>query len=201
MKKPISYFLGEGVLIVFSILLALGVNEWRLRSGEAGEERKAIADIKSELMENHNLLEDIPGYHREVSDALMKEITGLAPNDPRTPIEIFSGLDVLRSTVLIDQLPQNVTWQVAKDRGIVGRFDYETAKALARTYDHQQAGVMLLYEDIAELLIRSEMFIPENQGPTLMPLAAAFSELASREQLLVKMQRQNIDALGGAGGR
>ncbi len=201
MKKPISYFLGEGVLIVFSILLALGVNEWRVRSGEAAEERKAIADIKSELIENHELLAGIPDYHRDVSEALMKEIASLGSDDPRSPIEIFTGLDVLRRTIIIEELPQNVTWQISKDRGIVGRFDYETAKMLARTYDHQQAGVIVIFEDIAEMLIRSEMFVPENQGPTLRPLAAAFSELASREQFLVKMQQQNIDALGGAGDR
>ncbi|WP_428407935.1 hypothetical protein [Hyphococcus sp.] len=197
MKKPISYFLGEGLLIVFSILLALGVNEWRVRAGEAAEERKAMADIRAELIENRDLLEDIPAYHRDLSEALSEEIDSLGPDDPRTPMEIFTGLDVLRSTIIIERLPQSVTWQVSKDRGVVGRFDYETAKALSRTYDHQQAGVMVIYETVAEMLIQPEMYIPENQGPTLRPLAAAFGELASREQLLVKMQKDNIEALGG----
>lgn len=197
MKKPISYFLGEGLLIVFSILLALGVNEWRVRSGEAADERKAIADISAELMENRELLEGIPVYHSDVSKALSAAIQDVPPDDPRTPMEIFSELDVLRASIIIDRLPQNVSWQLAKDRGIVGRFDYSTAKALATTYDHQQAGVFDLYERVSELMIRPEMFVAENQGPTLQPLAVAFSELASREQLLVKMQDKNIAALNG----
>ncbi|MAW80064.1 MAG: hypothetical protein CMI63_07480 [Parvularcula sp.] len=199
MKKPISYFLGEGLLIVFSILLALGVNEWRVRSGEAADERKAIADISAELIENRELLEGIPAYHRDVSTALSAAIEDVAPDDPRTPMEIFSELDVLRGSIIIDRLPQSVSWQLAKDRGIVGRFDYATAKALATTYDHQQASVFDLYERVSELMIRPEMFVAENQAPTLQPLAVAFSELASREQLLVKMQDKNIAALNGDG--
>ena len=56
-----------------------------------------------------------------------------------------------------------------------------------------------LYERVSELMIRPEMFVAENQAPTLQPLAVAFSELASREQLLVKMQDKNIAALNGDG--
>ena len=105
MKKPISYFLGEGVLIVFSILLALGVNEWRVHTGEVAEEKKAVADIVAELDENRALFDGIPDYHRAIGQSLMEQINSLEDEDTRTPMEIFKATEGLRPNVIIRRLP------------------------------------------------------------------------------------------------
>ncbi|MEQ8934382.1 MAG: hypothetical protein RIE56_01150 [Amphiplicatus sp.] len=196
MKKPVGYFLGEGVLIVFSILLALGVNEWRVRAGEAAEERKATADIAAELTENRALLDGLPDYHREIGQALSAVAGGLDPDEARTPMEIFSNLDMLQRSVIISRLPQNVAWQIAKDRGVTARFDYETAKALALVYN-QQENVVSTYDKLSDLLIRPEMFAARDQTSTLAPLGAAFSELAARELALINLLNESAVRLNG----
>ncbi len=196
MKKPISYFLGEGVLIVFSILLALGVNEWRVRSGEHAEEKKAVADIAEELRENKALLDDIPGYHRSIGQSLFETVGTLEEGDTRTPLDIFLSTEGLRSTIIIQRWPQDVSWQVAKDRGVVGRFDYDTAKMLSITYDSQLKSVLSLFDKISELLSRPEMFSARDQGSVLSPLAATFLELAAREEMLLDLMDKTVSDLG-----
>lgn len=198
MKKPISYFLGEGVLIVFSILLALGVNEWRVRASAAADERAAAANILTELTENREILDGIPEYHKEIGDALfqlVEELQREGVEETRTPVEIFSSLEMLRPSIIISRFPQDVSWQLAKERGVASRFDYETARALSLTYEGQRDGVAVLYGDIADLLSSSEMFIAKDQAAALAPLAASFSEAASREQLLVHLLDRNIELM------
>ncbi len=198
MKKPISYFIGEGVLIVFSILLALGVNEWRVRASAEADERTAAANILAELSENRSLLDGVPEYHREIGQALFQLLETLqheGVEERRTPIEIFTSLEMLHESIIISRFPQDVSWQIAKERGVVSRFDYETAKALSMTYEGQREGVVVLYGEIANLLSRSEMFIAKDQAAALAPLAATFSEAASREELLVYLLDRNIDLM------
>lgn len=192
MKKPISYFLGEGVLIVFSILLALGVNEWRVRSGEHAEEKKAIADIVEELQENKALFDGLPDYHRSIGQSLLGKINTLEDEDTRTPVEIFRATEGLRANVIIRRLPQDVSWSVAKDRGVVGRFDYDTAKSLSITYDNQLDSVTDLFDNLSGLLAQPSMFETSGQRSALAPLATTFLELAAREEMLLILIDKSI---------
>lgn len=198
MNKPISYFLGEGLLIVFSILLALGVNEWRIRSGEAAETRRAIGSIYAELADNLSLLDDLPEYHGAVVKALREEIAVIKASngaDARTPMDVFSGIEILRPTFLITRMPQNVSWELARQRGAAARFDYELAKRLSVIYDVQDDGVVILYNEIAVAMSRPEMFSSEKQDVALSSLASLMSELASREETLVYLLKQNDEAM------
>ncbi|GEM_PF-1900154 len=198
MNKPWHYFLGEGFLIVFSILLALGVNEWRQRSGQYAEEQKAVADIAVELLENQKLLEGVPDYHRAVAADLNKAVRALSnpeAEETRTPIEIFMGLESLQPTVIIKQGPQDVSWQTAKDRGVVARFEYDTAKTLSLTYDALLPGINDLYEEISRSLIRYEMYKAEDQAAALGPLVALFFELSARESVLISQLDKSLAEL------
>ena len=198
MNKPISYFIGEGLLIVFSILMALGVNEWRVRNGQHAEEHKAVADIAAELVENRALLDGLPDYHRSVGNALnqlAQDLGSAETADPRTPIELFMSLDNLRPSVIIQQPPQDVSWQTAKDRGVAARFDYETAKTLSLAYDSQMSSVNDVYEEVNRSLIRPDMYKAQDQDAALGPLIALFYEMSAREVGLMERIDQSLAAL------
>lgn len=198
MDRSVGYFARESALIVFSILAALGVNEWRMRAAASADERQAYAAVHAELADNLELLDGLPQYHAEVAAALRAKITDFAANPPAegaTPMDVFTSLEILHPAIIIDRLPQDVSWELAKSRGAAARFDYETARALSIIYDGQQDGVLPLIDDIAALLARPEMFLARDHAAALAPIAAQFAELASREETLVAYLEKEIAAM------
>ena len=197
MKKPIGYFLGEGALIVFSILLALGLNGWREWAGEKAEERQAIASIYAEISDNLELLSDLPEYHHSLAEELQAAIAAFeadGPDENRTPMEIFISTESLhRDSMVISRGPQGVAWELAKQRGVASRFDYELAKRLSLVYSAQDAGLVPLYDKAFELLASPAMFSSKDQAAALWPMVILFSEMAARERTVVA-QLENIQA-------
>jgi len=195
MDKSAGYFARESALIVFSILVALGVNEWRTRAGANAEKREAYAAVYAELVDNLEILEGMPAYHQSVAEALTAAIDRLDENAAATPIEVFSGLEGLRPAIIIDRHPQYVSWELAKQRGAAARFDYETARSLSIIYDSQTNSVLPLFSKIADLLARPEMYVANNQTASLSPIAGQFAELASREYTLVFYLKRQIETM------
>lgn len=198
MDKSVGYFARESGLIIFSILAALGVNEWRMRATADAERQEAFAAVYAELNDNLAILESLPAYHAEVAAALRSKIDAvevLADAAKPTPMDAFISIDSLRPAIITDRVPQDVSWELAKQRGAAARFDYETARNLSVIYDAQRNSVIPLIGDIAALLSRPEMYVPRDHAAALMPIAAQFAELSSREEALVANLRKQIDAM------
>lgn len=198
MNKSVGYFARESALIIFSILAALGVNEWRMRAAAEAEERTARATVLEELSGNLALLEEMPGYHRDIAKALfhsMSEAQAPGAAETRTPMQIFTAIEFLRPATVIEQMPQGVAWDLAKQRGAAARFEYDEARKLSLIYDSQQTSVLELYRDAFDLMVRPEMFIARDQGATLAPLVALFEEMSAREETLVQLLRDETQAL------
>ncbi len=198
MQKSVGYLARESALIVFSILVALGVNEWRVRAAAEAEEREAYAAVYAELTENLALLEDMPAYHGDIAKSLFQSMTAAqAPGaaETRTPMQIFTAIEFLQPATVIEQMPQGVAWDLAKQRGAAARFDYDIARRLSLIYDSQQASVIQLYRTAFDLLVRPEMFVARDQGATLAPLVALFEELSAREETLVQFLRAETEAM------
>ncbi|NNE40324.1 MAG: hypothetical protein HKN14_05330 [Marinicaulis sp.] len=198
MKKNTRYFLSEGALIVFSILLALGANEWRQRAAAETKERKAAAAIHAELSANLALFEDLPEYHGDIAAALREEIAAIRASDApdnRAPIDIFMRIETLRPTIIMKQFPEDVAWDLARQRGVAARFDYDLASGLSRAYSSQRDGVVPIIINISEIMNAPAMIEPGNQASALWPLASLFSELAAREITLISYYEQQLTAL------
>lgn len=198
MSKPLGYVARESALIIFSILAALGVNEWRMRAAAEAEEREAYAAVYAELSENLKILEGLPAYHGSIAKALYESMEAAsAPGaaETRTPMRIFTSIEFLRPATVIEQMPQSVAWDLAKQRGAAARFDYDAARRLSLIYDTQQASVIELYRDAFDVLVRPEMFLARDQGATLAPLVALFEELAAREVTMVDLLKKEIAAM------
>jgi len=166
MNKPIGYFLSEGLLIVFSIMLALGANEWRINASDARNLKKAVTDLSVEISENLDLLEGLPEYHRLIGQGLRQSAEGLRASDAdhsKTPVELIMELDGLRPTLLgYSGHLQSVSWKIAKNRNIVAQLDYETAKALSATYDEQLVAINSMMRKIGDEFSNIEMYEAQN---------------------------------------
>lgn len=198
MSKPLGYVARESALIIFSILAALGVNEWRMRWAAEEDEREAYAAVYAELSDNLEILEGLPAYHAGIARALrarVEEIAQAGAPDGATPADVFFAMEELRPAIITDRIPQDVSWELAKQRGAAARFDYATARDLSMIYDGQRNGVIVLISDIADLLARPEMYVPDNFTASLSPIAAQFAELSSREETLVYRLEKQVKAM------
>lgn len=189
MNKPVSYFLGEGALIVFSILLALGVNEWRIKATDARNLNTAVTDLTFEITENIALFEGIPNYHRLIAKdlaATAQRIRNGEEDSTKTPLELFIGQENLRDIALGLEGPvQSISWQTSKDRNITAQLDYQTAKMLSAVYDQRLPSVEGLIAQITAMIGRTDMHKAEDQAAALLALSAVLTELAAREETLV----------------
>ncbi len=199
MKKSASYFLGESLLIIFSILLALSGNEWRERYNEGQALKSSVSDLSIEIRDNLALLEGIPDYHRMIAHSLRQSIEAMEENGDsasKMPIELLMAQENLRPTMLgFSTSLQSGSWQMAKDRGIVERLDYDTAKLLFVTYDQQLSSVNEQMFELADRFTEPEMYSRRDQEAILAALSATFMELASREENLIYLLEKNLERL------
>lgn len=131
-REWLPKILVESALIVFSILLALGVNQWK---GSVENRRLAVDSLhgfEREILRNRERLEgDIP-YHlglRSVLTGLESSGTVATPADFRSSL----GIDGFRPSPLLD-----TAWKTALATGALTHMDYETVAALSLTYGMQE---------------------------------------------------------------
>ena len=87
--KYFKYAIGEIVLVVIGILIALQINNWNQQQNINSEEQKILQSLRSELEENIVKLDSIYTYHI-VRDSILNRLIDL---DPR--LESFDSQDSL----------------------------------------------------------------------------------------------------------
>ncbi|MCZ6828916.1 MAG: hypothetical protein O7F73_04910 [Gammaproteobacteria bacterium] len=119
----------ESVLIVVSILLALGLDEWQEDQEIQEMIDRSIINFSHELARNKSRVEDISAYHQGVWKILEKR-----SNQPNTAsiVEFRNIMDAMQPVVLT-----NSAWQTAVATGVLGRMDFELVSALTLTYNTQ----------------------------------------------------------------
>jgi len=122
----------ESFAVVFSILLALSLDQWVEDQEHRQLAVKSLASFERELDQNRARLEDVAPFHRGLRDVLAKmdssgEIRSMAE------MRAVVGFEPLRPPFLTD-----VAWQTAVATGALTYMDFETVSALSLTYSLQQ---------------------------------------------------------------
>lgn len=128
-ESPIRKILIESALIVFSILLALAVNEWADSRKQAALAERAVHAIREEITGNAQRIRDVRAYHQ----ALMNESKRAdslhvvhSYADFRRAAPSWSGF---RNPEL-----DATAWQSAITLGVVQNIGFDTVRALSRLY-------------------------------------------------------------------
>ncbi len=200
MKRSIIDFFGQSLLIVFSILFALAANEWRMRASQATALNDAVIDLSAEIADNLDILAGVADYQR----TLAKSITEAADGDitGETPIAIMKPVfgEVMReherrSALGTSRPLQMVSWLTAKDRDVVARMDYDTAKKLAIVYESYAPIVTKNYLHMANQFSSSQMYVERDQKAMILQTASYLSESAARTDSLEHFLKQAQEAL------
>lgn len=104
----------EAMLVVLSVLLALGLNSWRQRRSHEALARQALAAVRGEIEANREQINRRLTYHRALLDTLR------ADPDHRV---------VLRPALI-----QTDAWESAQATGAAAYVDFPTAVAVGRLY-------------------------------------------------------------------
>jgi hypothetical protein len=120
----------ESLLIVFSILLALGVRAWQDSREVKQLISRSMASFQEEITRNQNRIEALYQYHMGLQKVLA-EMSAHAGSESKQDID--NVLDSLQSAVLLTS-----AWDTALATGALGEMDYNKVFVLSLTYSYQQ---------------------------------------------------------------
>lgn len=190
-------YLGDGLLIVFSVLFALFIN--KLAEDRETNQRKKIAleSIKKELQRNSKIVLGWKEDHAKISNRLQAIITG--QNDSLKDALIkndYLNLGMLtENKSLIESFLSNTSWESAKASGIVAEFDFETTQRLTAVYGLQQELGDETIRGILDLYFSRDSHKMEELELTLNQFMLRFYELVGQESLMEQLYNDAISAV------
>ena len=197
-KKNMDFkkYLGEGLLIVFSVLFALFINKTYEDAKTNSKKNNAVKQIKTELIDNQKILHDWITDHNAILDNLDSLIGSkndsiqiLAEKKGYLPIQIIFNNKNLINTPL-----SNSAWSSAQSIGIISEFDFKTLQNISQTYELQQLIMETSIEIIAERLFLKSYDIENIQG-LLIELRMRFKNLVGQENSLNYFYKKTIEIL------
>ena len=129
-------YMGESVMIIFSVLLALAVTEFINKLHEGENTRSMLKNIIVELNHNKKAIQEMQVYNLQVlkridSALLNKDLQAqLVSNDE------FHLKEIAPQGVLYRYLDKEA-WTVAKNDNIMSKIDIESVSILTKIYEDQ----------------------------------------------------------------
>jgi hypothetical protein len=147
----------ESLLIVMSILVALGLDEWRDDRQDAENIEHALANFVSEIQQNRARVEDAAPFNLGLRHVLNRRQEVRAIESVATFVNIFESYNpvVLQSTA----------WETAIATGALAKMDYNLVSALSLTYSLQNR-----YQQVSRNGM-AQMTSPQNLSEEKLDLA------------------------------
>src|SRR4051812_7989916 len=132
-------YLGESLLIIFSVILALGLTEVINNINEERRIKEVLHQLREELIENKKAEEIQLAYHQQV----LKNIDSALHNPSFAQKVIKANGELNLSGTLaphgvLRRDLNDVAWQVAKQNNIFSKIDLSTYSLLTDIYANQQ---------------------------------------------------------------
>ena len=139
MKKYLAYALGEIVLVIVGILVALQINNWNESRKEKQQQNAILSSIKTELETNLMLLEEaherrksffrsLDSLTNQVPDSRKQKLYSEIPNNERLPHWTGAAPITLNGSM----------FEAAKYSDALAKIDVEVLQSLSNTYNKQQ---------------------------------------------------------------
>ena len=177
----------ESVLIVFSVLVALAVDQWSADRERRKRAAVALESIRAEVETNLGNAERARDNHRAMRDSLGHYLAVRKP----PPSRIYLG-GIFKPAVVYA-----VAWESARETGTTNDLPYELVLRLAEVYGQQAR-----YRALGDALAQDLMMQVRREGvePVLRDRSAAFMSLqedfANRENVLAEEYRALLGRLG-----
>ena len=165
-RRGIKEYIGESLLIVFSVLLALFLTELFTKMHDRQLTREILEGLKEEISENYRSEKEQYAYHLQI----VRSIDSALKNPILEKQIIVNGviqLDrIIPNGILLHDL-NDIAWQVAKQNNIISKIDLQTYGLLADIYSNQER-IKNTEPEIARVLLSRESRSAENNRITLI---------------------------------
>jgi hypothetical protein len=187
-------YLGESLLIIFSVALALGLTEYFTTLHEKQQTKEILHQLKEELVVNKNFAILQYKYHQQIFrniDSAKKDAAygrKFLENG-----EIHFSVIAPKGALLRDL--NDVAWQAAKQNNVVSKIDLATYSLLTDIYNNQDR-IGKLEDGLGKIILTYESRRPENLQLTLTLIHDAYyAWVVERTPNLINLYQQAIDKL------
>ncbi len=189
-------YMGECLLIVFSVILALVVTEFINNLDDKRRTSEIMRELKNELIENKKMEQEQYAYHLQV----LKNIdSALVHSQFAKKFINDSGEIDLSHTIAPEGVMRHdlndVAWQIARQNNILSKIDISTYSLLNNIYNNQ-ARITNSEDKIAQILLSFESRKPENLRTTLILVKDSYHGWdVDRAPGLIKQYQEAINIL------
>jgi len=187
-------YLGESMLIIFSVALALVVTEYFNGLHEKQQTKEVIEQLKEELTNNKKA--EVLQYAYQLQ--VLNNIDAALNNPALAKKFIDTGamhLETIAPAGIKYRDLNDVAWQAAKQHNIVAKIDLDTYSQLTYIYENQHL-INNAEQEIAKVLVSWESRKPENLRTTLLLVKDNYHGWAvDRAPGLLQLYQQAIDKL------
>ena len=176
---------GESLLIVFSVVLALFLNECRASVKDRGLRQVALANVRAEMENNLAVLREWHPYHREVLDNFRD---ALAADTTHDDLLTENGVILwpLIPRGIVQSLLSSTAWDTLEASPIVTDIDFEALMSISEVYTLQAAGVETTVRTLTRELASRETMDPDMLNQTLVVFSRHMQELTAQEEFLIQ---------------
>lgn len=183
-KIPWVQLLIEAVLVVFSVLLALGMKSCHDTRAQEELAQQALQNFKREILENQSEITSVFGYHKNMLDSLRGE-------NPPTSLSLNSP-DL-----------QNNAWEAAQSTGAISYIDFsivEIVSKIEETQSEYQDFLRATLETILDYNFQSGLN-PDRVSHGLRSIVTGIVNYESKLLSLYDEALKRIETGGISGGR
>lgn len=161
-------YLGESLLIIFSVLLALILSEYINNLHEKETTRSIMKSIVAELKQNKTSLQEMNQYNLQVLNNIDSVIVNKKLQQQLVSDDAFK-LKVIAPEGALYRYLNNEAWTIAKNNNIMSKVDIETLSILTKVYE-DQSRVMKVEDEVAKVILSRDSRDPGKIHATLVIL-------------------------------
>ena len=178
-------YLGESLLIIFSVLFALILTEYFNNLHEKENTKSVLKSIVAELRQNKISIQEMNNYNLHV---LAKIDSALVNKDLQQQLVSNDEfhLNVIAPQGALYRYLDNEAWTIAKNNNIMSKVDVETVSILTKVYEDQNR-VMKVEDEVANVILNRESRDPNKIHSTLVLIRDIYHGWAvDRTELLLQ---------------
>ena len=159
-------YIGEALLIIFSVFLGLAFTEWINSMHERSETREIVNGIRQELINNKKGEQEQYEYQARALRTIDSALTNVSIQQEILQGDDFKLTRIFPEGILYRDL-SSTAWEVAKAQNLAKRMPLSTITLLTSVYENQSR-IPKTEDEIAKIIFSRESRKPENLHTTLL---------------------------------
>ncbi len=165
-KKSWKEFLGESLMIVFSVLLALFLSEYVNNLHEKQQTKVQIKNIVNELDHNKKALQEMYVYNLQVLKKIDSALVNTKFQNKIINNDEFH-LNLIAPEGVLYRYFDNKAWSVAKNNNIISKIDIQSVIMLTGVYEDLEKTIKI-ENDVAKVFLDRASRDPKQIHATLV---------------------------------